>query len=387
MKIAVFTETYKPQKNGVVVFLSDFLPVISRNHEVVLFAPGGKNLKVEKINKNFKIYWVPADEFPFYEGYKICKITHSGIKRLLDKEKPDVIHMHAPVLMGLKTLYVAKKMKLPMVATYHTHFPDYVPHLFKGMLPEPLTDFTKEPVKKMISYCFSRVDVTTAPTDELRKELESYGVPNVTHIPNGILFKKFKGADKRKFMEEYEIPPNKPVVLYVGRISFEKKVDCLLRAFTRIPNATLVIVGTGPSFEKYKELAGQLKLKNVIFTGFVKDELLPSAYSSADIFVSASDTETFGLTFVEAMNFGVPVIGVNRLGAKEVIQDGRNGFLVEPDNESQLASAISKLLKNPPLRRKLGAQGKKDAKKYDMNEVSKEFIEIYKDLINEKTKR
>lgn len=380
MKIAVFTETYKPQKNGVVVFLSDFLPVLSKKHEVVLFAPGGKKLKVEKVNRNFKIYWVPADDFPFYEGYKICKITGTEIKEILEREKPDVIHMHAPVLMGLKTLYVSKKLGIPTVATYHTHFPDYVPHLFKGMLQEPFTEFTKEPVKKLISYCFSRVDITTAPTDELKKELESYGISNVTHIPNGILFKKFKGADKRKFMKEYEIPANKPIVLYVGRISFEKKVDCLLRAFTRIPNATLVIVGTGPSFEKYKELTEHLKLKNMIFTGFVKDEMLPSAYSSADIFVSASDTETFGLTFVEAMNFGIPVIGVNRLGAKEVIQDGKNGFLVEPDNESQIASAISKLLRNPQLRKKLGSQGKKDAKKYDMNEVSKEFVEIYKKI-------
>jgi len=386
MKIAVFTETYKPQKNGVVVFLSDFLPVISQNHEVVLFAPGGKKMRVEKVSKNFKIYWIKADDFPFYEGYKVCRISGHEIKKLLEKEKPDVIHMHAPVLMGLKALYESKKLKIPMVATYHTHFPDYVPHLFKGMLQEPLTKFTKEPVKKMISYCFSQVDITTAPTEELRKELESYGISNVIHVPNGVLFKKFGKPDTKKFMEKYNIPPNKPIVLYVGRISFEKKVDCLLRAFKKIPDAILVIVGTGPSFEKYRELADELKLKNVIFTGFVKDEMLPSAYASSDVFVSASDSETFGLTFVEAMNFGIPVIGVNRLGAKEVIQDGKNGFLVPPDDEGALAAGILKLLKNQKLRKKLGAQGKKDAKKYDMNEVSKEFVAIYKKLTKKKTK-
>lgn len=386
MKIAVFTETYKPQKNGVVVFLSDFLPVISRNHEVVLFAPGEKKLRVEKVSKNFKIYWVEADDFPFYEGYKVCRISRHEIKKLLEKEKPDVIHMHAPVLMGLKTLYESKKLKIPTVATYHTHFPDYVPHLFKGMLQGPLTRFADAPVKKMISYCFSQVDVTTAPTEELRKELESYGISNVIHVPNGILFKKFGKPDKMKFMKEYNIPRNNPVVLYVGRVSFEKKIDCLLRAFRKIPHATLVIAGTGPSFEKYKELADELKLKNVIFTGFVKDEMLPSAYASADIFVSASDSETFGLTFVEAMNFGIPVVGVNRLGAKEVIQDGKNGFLVPPDDEGALAAGILKLLKNPELRKKLGAHGKKDAKKYDMNEVSKEFVSIYKKLLKKKTK-
>ena len=123
MKIAVFTETYHPQVNGVVVFLSDLLPAISKKAEVVLFAPGKKKLRTEKVSRNFRIYWVPAEPFPFYEGYRMSRIKKSDIEKILIKEKPDVVHLHAPVLMGLKALYASKKLGLPVVATYHTHFP------------------------------------------------------------------------------------------------------------------------------------------------------------------------------------------------------------------------------------------------------------------------
>lgn len=380
MKIAVFTETYHPQINGVVTFLSDFLPIVSRKQKVILFAPGGKKLRTENVKKNLKIYWVPADEFPFYEGYRMSKIKTGEIEKILKKEKPDVVHLHAPVLMGLKALYVSKKLKLPLIATYHTHFPDYIPHLFKGMLPHNLAEFSQMPVKKMISYVFSQADITTAPTRELKKELESYGIENVYHVPNGVAFKKFRNADSGKFMEKYKIPHNRPVVLYVGRVSFEKKIDCLLRAFKRVPHATLVIVGKGPSLWKYKDMTESIGLENVVFTGYVKDSLLSGAYASADVFVSPSDSETFGLTFVEAMNFGLPVVGADRLGAKDVINNGKNGYLVEPDDESELAAKIVKLLKDPSLRKKLGSQGKKDAKKYSMENISEKFIRLYKKL-------
>ncbi len=379
MKVAVFTETYHPQKNGVVVFLSDILPIISKKAEVVLFAPGGKKLRTERINRRFRIYWVPADPFPFYEGYRMSRIRSRQIEKILKKEKPDVVHLHAPVLMGLKALRVSKEMGLPVIATYHTHFPDYIPHLFKGMLPKHLAEFSKSPVRKLISYVFSKADCTTAPTEELKKELKAYGVKNVLYIPNGISLKKFAKVDKKKFMKKYKIPAGKPIVLYVGRISFEKKVDRLIKAFKNVNNAILVIVGSGPSLEEYKKLAKELEMENVIFTGFVEDELLPGAYASADIFASASDSETFGLTFVEAMNFGIPVIGVKRLGAKEVIKDKENGFLVEVGKEDEMADKINILLRRPALRKKLGKQGKKDAKEYDIEKVAEKFLELYKD--------
>jgi len=380
MKVAVFTETYHPQMNGVVVFLSDFLPVLSKKAEVLLFAPGGKKLKKEKAGRQFRIFWVPANPFPFYEGYRMSKLTTGQIEKILKEEKPDIVHLHAPVLMGLKALYVSKKLGIPVVATYHTHFPDYVPHFFKGMLPNQLAEFAKSPVKKMISYVFSTADCTTAPTLELKKELEAYGVKNALYVPNGILLKKFRKGDRGKFIRKYGIPPEKPVVLYVGRVSFEKRIEHLIRAFAKVENATLVIVGSGPYLDKYRKMAKAAGLENVIFTGFVTDSMLASAYASADVFASASDSETFGLTFVEAMSFGIPVVGIGRLGAKEVIHDGRNGFLVEVGKEEEIADKINLLLAKPALRKRLGMQGKKDAEKYGIGKIVSRCLGLYKKL-------
>ncbi|NYZ77109.1 glycosyltransferase family 1 protein [Candidatus Micrarchaeota archaeon] len=377
MKIAVFTETYHPQVNGVVVFLSDILPLLSKKARIVLFAPGGNRLKMENINRNFKIYWVPALPFPLYEGYRMSTILPKELKKILKEEKPDVVHLHAPVLMGLNAMRVSRKLGLPVVATYHTHFPDYIPHLFMGHLPKSLAELAKSPVKKMIAYVFSKADCTTAPTAELRKELEGYGVRNVLHVPNGVRFDKFGKSNATGFLKKYKIPEDKPVVLYVGRVSFEKKLEVLLNAFKKIRNATLVIVGSGPSLKDYKKLAKSLELENVVFTEYVGASSLPDAYAAADIFASPSDSETFGLTFVEAMYFGLPVIGVNRLGAKEVIRNKSNGFLVKPDDADGFAEKITLLLEKPELRKKLGAQGKKDSKKYDMERVAEKFLKLY----------
>ncbi|MFH1221887.1 MAG: glycosyltransferase [Candidatus Micrarchaeota archaeon] len=382
MKIAVVTDSYHPQKNGVVVFLDDFLPQIAKHADVVVLAPGESKLKVEKHGR-IKTYWVPALPFPFYEGYRMSTARSRLITQIFKDEKPDVVHLHAPILLGLRALFVAKKMHLPVAATYHTHFPEYVSHLSKGLVKGKLEKFAQTPVKYLVGTVFSRADVTTAPTATLTRELKSYGVKNAVWVPNGIRFSKFRkrSLDSRK---KYGIPENAPLVLYVGRISFEKKIEVLMSAFKKaqqsFPDAYLLIAGGGPYLKDYRKLAQAMNLQQVVFPGFVPDTQLPSLYAAANIFVSASDTETFGLTFVEAMHFGIPVIGANRLGAKDVITK-QAGYLVEPGAVDPLASKLCLLLSNKKLRKKMGAAGKKEAKKYQMANVATQFLQLYRRML------
>jgi len=384
MKVAVLTDTYYPQKNGVVVFLQDMLTELPRYAEVFVVAPGENKTKTTSEDfKGTKTYWGPAYPLPVYEGYKISKIKRRKITEIIKKEKPDIIHLHAPVVLGMKGLVVAKKLGIPVVATHHTHLPDYIPHLSKGLLKGKMADIAKLPAQKLIKVMYSKADVVTAPTEALRVELESYGIKNTEWVPNGISFTKF-GNNKRDVRKIYKIPKNAPVVLFIGRISFEKKIDVVLSAFKHVlkknPKAYLVIGGTGPYLEDHKRIAKALDLKNVIFTGFVPDELLPLLYSTADIFVSASDTETFGLTFVEAMHFGLPLVGVNKFGAADVVTKDV-GFLVEPGNTKKISGKINLLLKNKRLRKKLGDAGREESKKYEIRKVTKTFVDLYKRLI------
>jgi 1,2-diacylglycerol 3-alpha-glucosyltransferase len=387
MKIAVFTDTYLPQTNGVVTYLVDSLRLLSKDVDVVLFAPGGHDLKVEQRSPSMKIYWIPASPFPFYEGYKVASFNYKRVSGILNDEKPDIVHAHAPVPLGLQGLLWAKRHHVPSVVSYHTHFPDYLPHLLNGKLPAFLHGLGQQSVRQFIRHVFGRVDVVTAPTYELCDELRSYGLRNVIHLPNGVDFKKFTVGPKAgaAFRKSYGIGQRK-MVLYVGRISFEKRLDILLEAFRMIErrNRVLVIVGSGPYLVKLKELAAALETENVIFTGFVKD--IGAAYRCADIFVSASDTETFGMTFVEAMHAGLPTIGVRRLGAKEVITP-KCGLLVEPCSPGELGRAMEKLLDDDSLRETLAKEAVKRAAQYSIEKSVRKTIDIYNSLSGKRGRR
>jgi glycosyltransferase involved in cell wall biosynthesis len=380
MKIAVFTDSFRPQVNGVTVFLQDSLELLSREHDVVLFAPGDGT--VEDSPAGYKIRWMPSSPFPLYEGYLMSRATPISVNSLLKEEKPDIVHLHAPILLGISGLIAAKKRKLPVVATYHTHFPDYLPHLLKGNLFSLLGGIGTMTTHKLIKLVYGQADAVTAPTLELCSELESYGIDNVIHLPNGLRLDKLKGGNSPGFRKKHGIG-NRKLVVYAGRMSVEKKVGILLEAFSKIDenDAFLLLVGSGPGLENLKKKAGDLSIDNCSFTGFVDDSFLGMAYSAADVFVSASDTETFGLTFIEAMSFGTPVIGVDRLGSGEIITDGKDGLLAEPGDVADLSLKIWKLVNDDSLREKLSENAKKTAKKYSMDRCISKTIDIYENLL------
>jgi glycosyltransferase involved in cell wall biosynthesis len=247
-----------------------------------------------------------------------------------------------------------------------------------------LRRFSEFTAKKFVKHAYRNADVVTAPTRELVSELRSYGLHNVELLPNGIDMEKLTHTEKSvaSFKRRNGIKKGMKVVLYLGRISFEKRLDVLLEAFGMMErkDAVLVIAGGGPYIQNFKDLARSMGLKSVVFTGFIKDADVGSAYASADVFASASDTETFGLTFVEAMNAGCPVVGVRRLGAKEVIREGKTGLLVEPSDPSALARAIERLLTDRKLHDRMGKEGKKAARGYTIESSVKKLTRIYRRL-------
>lgn len=383
MKIAVFTDSYSPQVNGVVAYLTDSIRLLSQRDEVVLFAPGKKRLRKERVGKNLTIYWIPAAPFPFYEGYRVSSMNYKRVSDLLKEVDPDIVHAHAPVVLGLQGMVSAKRKGIPIIVTYHTHFPDYVPHLLNGRLPEPFSRISHYTVKKMIKHVFKMADAVTAPTHELVRELRSYGLGNAVYLPNGIELERFI-YDRQKaeaFRKRYGIAKGKKIVLYLGRVSFEKKLDILLQAFSMIEDRdrVLVIAGKGPYLDALKDLAKALGIRSIIFTGYIKD--IPAAYSAADIFASASDSETFGLTFIEAMHVGIPVIGVRRLGPKELIRHGRNGLLVKPGSASAMAKAMDRLLEDASLRKRMGEAGKTSSEGYSLERSVQMTLDIYRRLL------
>jgi 1,2-diacylglycerol 3-alpha-glucosyltransferase len=390
MRIALFTDTYLPQINGVVSVLESVIPQLAKNNDVILFAPGSRKKMYSEKKGRLKIYWIPASPFPFYEGYRMSKVALKDIDRILEKEKIEIVHAHAPILLALQGVLIAKKKGIPSVATYHTHFPDYLPYLLDGKFPQLLNKISLKTTKKLIKFVYTLVDVPTAPTKELVRELRKYGVMNAIRLVNGVDLDKMDCKDEIicEFREKYSIPKNKKIVLYLGRVGFEKKIGVLLEALKKLKSKDwhMLVVGSGPQLDNYKQQANNLGIENITFTGFIDKKYVPAAYIASDIFVCASDSETFGLTFVEAMACKKPVIGVNKLGPKEIIDNEINGYLVRPGNSSQLAKRIDQLLKSESLRHRLGLAAAEKAKEFSLEKNVSQTLEIYEKLLENKDK-
>jgi len=393
MKIAFFSDTFFPQRNGVVTAIWNTTKQFSKNHQVFLFVPGKKIFRCENKSKNITIIRIPSMEFSQYDGYRISKLKLKKIGEIFEKEKFDMIHIHSPFTLGITGIIMARLYFIPIVGTYHTYLPEYFPHIVKGRFPSFVKRIGEYPSKKFTKFIYSKLDTTIAPSREIGRILRGYGIKKVVIIPNGIKFENFKFNKKLivKIKRKYKIPNDKKIILYLGRISFEKKLDILLKAFKLIEkkyeNVLLLIVGSGPYLKKYKKQAKELKIKNIIFTGFVPDEYISSFYFISDIFVSPSDTETQGLTFIEAINCNLPLVGVNKGGVRDIIQNGKNGFLAKPKNPISLASKIKILLDKKNLVKKMKKNNKKFIKKYSITNTTKNLLNLYMKIKSGKKKQ
>lgn len=365
MKIAYFTDTYEPQINGVVTSIKLSAQHLRKNgHEVYIFCPSGsrKNKYTLPIfSKQFKNYPEYKVSFPFFDLIKKVK-----------EIKPDVFHIHTPATIGVAGLTIAKLLDIPIVTTYHTLLKDYMSYITSEKLGNQFVD-------TYTSWFFNRCSIIISPSTPIKKILIKNGIKKPiiilpTPIDASIINKKSKRKN-RKF-----------TILHVGRLCKEKRIEIVLDAFKDVSekiDARLVITSTGPDEKKLKNLARSLNIsKNVKFTGYLPVERLKELYSTADVFVTASDTETQGLVILEAMVNGCPVIARNALGFKDVIKNRKNGILFDKKNE--LSEKIIMLFKNKKLRDKLIKKGFKTAGELNSENYIKNMEKIYRENLNSK---
>jgi len=385
MKIAMFTDTFLPQTNGVVTAINNTLEALCKVHNIWLFIPGKKSFKIEKKSKNLFIVKIPSYQFYQYKGYRIPTFQLKQISRIIQKEKFDIIHIHTPFTLGLVGIAMSRLYSIPIVGTYHTYLPEYFPHITKGRFYRVMRRIGDLPTKNFTKYIYSKLDYVIAPSHETGRILKTLGIKNVTVIPNGIKVENLKL--KNNFIEnikkKYKIPKQRKILLYLGRISFEKKLSILLQASKILENEDeklfLLIVGSGPSIKKYKNEAKKLKIKNIRFTGFVKNGLIPDIYKASDIFVSPSDTEVCPMTFIEAMACGLPLIGVNSGGVKDIIQNRKNGLLAKANDPVSLAFKIKTLIDNEKLLKKMSIMNRNlYFKEYSIKNTTKKLMNLYK---------
>lgn len=357
LKILFVSDVYFPRINGVSTSIRTFVEQLQGlGHTVHLIAPDYACCTEDEA----WIKRVPARSIYFDPEDKLMKFG-SAMVLLPDlaKQNYDVIHVHTPFVAHYLGLKLSQKLGIPCVETYHTFFEDYLHH-YLPWLPKVIAKGLARFISKR--QCNS-VDAIVSPSQPMLDVLRDYGVAVPAEvIPTGLQAHSFKEADGQAFRKKYGIPLDRPMLLYVGRVAFEKNIDFLLHMTKALlenqPNALLVVTGEGPAESSLHKLAKTLGIENSVqFIGYLdRATELNACYQSADVFVFASKSETQGLVILEAMAQATPVVAIAELGTASLLVEGK-GALIAPDDTHAFAEKVAQLLSHPEHCYELGRQG------------------------------
>jgi glycosyltransferase involved in cell wall biosynthesis len=376
LKIGFFTDTYKPQINGVVSSVESFrLELEKQGHKVYVYCPKIKNEKSGK-----KIIRFRSVKFFFQPEYYISlPFSRKAIEYLWQNDL-DIVHAHTPFSLGQLGYYYSVIKKVPFIHTYHTLYPEYVKtYIMKGKV------LTPQMVKKLSAAFSNRCDLTIAPSEKIKKLLRSYGAENpIKVLPTGLDLEEFKTVKKNNFRKKYSINENDKVLIYVGRLAKEKNIAFLIKAMAELKktdNIKLLLVGDGPDTENLKILTKKLNLqKEIIFTGYFTKKQAIKAYQASDLFVFASKTDTQGMVILEALACGLPVVAIKDLAFTTMVRQGINGFLVR-ENKKIFARQVLTILNDKKLYNKMATNALKIAQEFSIDKIINQLISYYNQLI------
>jgi 1,2-diacylglycerol 3-alpha-glucosyltransferase len=377
MRILIFSNAYKPSISGVVTSISLFRQgLINANHEVHIIAPRYEDYQDEEPY----VFRFPAldlsDRLNISLVLPILPLMEPTVRGI----KPDLIHSQHPVWMGDLAAAFASDMNLPLVFTFHTRYDEYA-QCYVPIVPEFASKVAEEVVLRYMRHCAHIIAPTPGIRDLILREYP-LDVP-VSVVPSPVDLNKYDELNPGRVrtmlgLEEEEL------LLYVGRLSKEKGLDLILRAFIRIvaerPSVRLLLLGEGPYKRALESKARKLGLsRRIIFGGEIPHDEVPDYFSAADLFVFSSLTDTQGLVLLEAMTAGVPVVAVEAPGPVDVLSEG--GGLLVPATEVDFSNAVLSLLTDEVGRREMGKQAIRAAQRYSISATTARMLEVYEKTI------
>ncbi len=387
MKILFATDTYFPASNGtttLIYHLSEKL--IGQGHEVHILAPGFSLGGESYVQDNGAIvHGVPTVSVPLYPDFRLPVLP--VLKRVVRKHfgdiEPDVVHIHHHFIIGKAVFEVAKELDLPIMGTNH-FMPENLLHYF------PIPGFLYDRVRKYawgkMFAVYEQLDLVTTPTQIAVDVLKKVGFrKEVIPLSNGINLERFNGKiDGGKMRKKYKLA-HKKVLIFVGRLDEEKRIDLLfdaLRAIAKKVDIALLVVGKGKLRKKLDGLVRELGLADkVTFSGYVADRDLPAVYKAADAFVMPGDAELQSIATLEAMASGLPIVAANAVALPMLVKNGKNGYLFKSGDAVDLASKIIKIFSNDKLRAGMARESLVMAKSHDLRKVSLQYESFYRKLI------
>ncbi len=375
MKIGYFTDVYHPETNGVVMSIDIFGgELVKRGHKVSVIAP-----KPDRKKQNgMDVYYRGGIPFISYPGYTIAFPWG-------ETPKLDIIHAHGPFSMGINAILVGHKQKIPLVATFHTMLPEYVHYFFPYG-----KRFTAQLAKLYCFYHYKYFDKIVVPSHVIKKKVGKWIGKNkakdLVVITTGTDMEHFipiKKSAARKKMKLEKVKGK--IYLYLGRVGKEKNIDVLLKAakiFLK-KGDLLILAGKGPWEKKMHKWVDKLGLHDQVqYIGFMDRGDVPYCYASADLFITASESETQGLVLTEAMACGTHTIGPDALAIPEILKDGVNGYIFKAGDHKHLANIVMKKKFTP----KMLKEGYKTANEFSIKSSVDKVEKLYKSLIEKKKK-
>lgn len=384
LRIAFFTNYYHPVVNGVVRSVASFREILTRQgHNVFIFAQHANDYK----DSEPFIFRYPTLSLPGQTEIPAVIPVSPFVDQLLPSLKLHVIHAHHPILLGQTAANKAEDLDIPLVFTFHTQYWEYTHYV--PILQEAIKEFLQNAIHNWLKDYMGKCQHIVIPSESIKEILiRDYGLEDgYTVIPTGTDLTPFLRADGKSLRQSQGWQDDK-VIVSIGRLAHEKNWETLLRGAAQVyaqhPDMRLVLIGDGPDKHSLESLASELGIaERVTFTGQLPFDEIPTYLKAADLFSFASVTETQGLVTIEAMAAGLPVIAVDGSGTHDIVDNGKEGLLVEND-PSALASSINDVLSNPQQMRKFSTQALKKARTFDVNRVGKQMIKVYEQAIEDK---
>ena len=389
MRIAIFTDTYPPYINGVSTSTFNLANALkAKGHQVLVVAPRPTDGKMEQIGD---VLYIPGIDLKKLYGFRLTNFFANKPISIIKKFKPDVIHNQTDFTIGVLARRCAKKLRVPIVYTYHTAYEDYTYYVARGV--GIMDRFAKRVVRNYSRDLAGRMTEFITPSEKTKEYMRQVGSDiYINVIPTGIDFSIFKSdkIDQQKmarFKREHNIKPSTKVFLLLGRIAKEKSMDISLRGFAAYHkkhpevDTKVIVVGGGPFKEELELIAEDLGISHLVdFIGEVSGLEVPFYYNAADIYTSASITETQGLTFMEAMAAGRIVLARFDSNLTGTIINGKTGFFFTDDNS--FVSQVEKIFAlTKEQKESIIQEAYRRADIYSLDKFYENIVRVYKRAI------
>ena len=383
MRIGLFTDTYTPQINGVSTSVDMLKRALEKKgNTVYIVTVSPENMKYE-IDEENHIIRIPGIPIGIYD-YRLTGIYPVKAVNIIKKLKLDIIHSHTEFGIGTFARLMAFQLDIPLVHTYHTMYEDYVHYVTKGYFNKSSKKIAEYFTLFYCDKTASELIVPTKKTYDLFKE--KYQVDRNIHIiPTGIEIERFytESINKNKLTklkEELKLKEDDFICVFIGRLAQEKNIVYLIDVIKDLipnhPNLKLLMVGDGPDFDKYKEMIKEYKIEeHIIMTGKVPWEKIPYYYHLGNIFLTASTSETQGLTVIESMASSVPPICIDDESFRNVVIEGLNGEIFKTEEECK--KIISSLYNDQEKVKMLGRQARINVERYSSKYFAESVLDVY----------